>query len=107
MLPPQICHLGLNKMSVLVVLGFAHRYSEASRLRIEKGGELYHALVEQQEDPWVIVTGGDTTDVGETEATFLSRMAVNSGVPMDRILKEDEAKYTIEVGEKKLESSLR
>ena len=85
---------GIREMpQAIVVLGFAHRHSEACRLRLERGVELFNAL----EDAWLIVTGGDTSNEGETEASFLARMAEERGMPKDRILKEDDAKYTIEV----------
>ena len=80
----------------VIILGFAFRRSEAFQLRIEHGLREYHRLSKAGRSVWLVVTGGDTQRVGETEAHHMARVATAAGVPTDRIILEDEARYTIE-----------
>ena len=79
----------------IVVLGFAHRHSEASNLRVSHGVSLYKSL-SHSHTCWLILTGGDTASVGCTEAEHMKAMAISEGVPEGRVLTEDKARYTIE-----------
>ncbi|GMI01830.1 hypothetical protein TrST_g10430 [Triparma strigata] len=81
----------------IVVLGFAHRYSEASKNRLQCGLEQF-CDGNDGNDKFIVFTGGNTTGCGETEAEYLIRKAKKS-LPASsycKLLKEDEAKYTIE-----------
>ena len=80
--------------TVVVVLGFAHRWSEASLLRVSHGVSLYKS----KPSCWLIMTGGDTANVGVTEAAHMKSLAVKEGLEEDRVLLEDKARYTIENG---------
>lgn len=82
--------------AAVVVLSFAHRWSEAMMLRIETGVREYAALASQNSAAWLIMTGGDTQRVGQTEAAYMAEVAEAEGVPGEHILCEDEARYTIE-----------
>ena len=82
--------------AAVVVLSFAHRWSEAMTLRVETGVREYASLASQHAAAWLIMTGGDTQRVGQTEAAYMAEVAEAQGVPSDHILCEDEARYTIE-----------
>jgi hypothetical protein len=81
--------------AAVVILGFAYRTSEALRLRMEAGLAEYFALASSG-PAFLLLTGGDTTRCGQTEAAFMGDVAVRAGVPAERILHEDKARYTIE-----------
>ena len=81
--------------AAVVILGFAYRTSEALKLRMDAGLAEYFALASKQ-PAWLLLTGGDTSRCGETEASFMCSLAVRAGVPSERIILEDEARYTIE-----------
>lgn len=50
--------------TIIVILGFAHRYSEASCNRLARGLEAFNDESDGN-DKYVVMTGGDTTGCGE------------------------------------------
>jgi len=86
-LTPNIC---------IVILGFAHRDSDALSSRLMTGVNEFFRLSSASSSPWLLVTGGDTVGLGVTEAHDLASRAIVLGVPASRILVEDQARSTIE-----------
>ncbi len=86
-LTPDIC---------IVILGFAHRDSDALSSRLMTGVNEFFRLSSSTSSPWLLVTGGDTVGLGVTEADDLASRAIALGVPASRILIEDQARNTIE-----------
>ena len=89
--------------SAVLVLGFAFKRSAASLSRLAT------ALAEHERlcladgcEPAIVVTGGETTVEagleGVSEAQFMRDELAGRGVPMEHILLEESAKYTIQNG---------
>lgn len=86
----------LTPNTCVVILGFAHRDSDALSSRLMTGVNEFFRLSSSSSSPWLLVTGGDTVGLGVTEAHDLASRAIALGVPASRILVEDQARNTIE-----------
>jgi len=81
----------------VVVLGFAFRHSLALDNRLATASARYHQLCLNSPPPFFITTGGDTDSSGTTEGHDLFVQATEAhDIPQDRVLVEDQARYTIE-----------
>ena len=85
-----------SQYTCIVILGFAHRNSEALSMRLSTGVSEFFRLSSLSTSTWLLVTGGDTESLGVTEGQDLMSRALALGVPASRILVEDQARYTIE-----------
>eukprot|EP01052_Picozoa_sp_SAG31_P042120 SAG31_NODE_6588_length_1961_cov_2.769603_2_plen_160_part_00 len=93
----------LHARAVVVILGFNRDItnpsapSSALMNRIRSGVAVYRQLGADRKV--LMMTGGDAQKFGlGTEADLMQQKAVELGVPVDEIIKEDEARYTIENG---------
>ena len=65
------------------------------QLRCDIGINEYHRLSATR-PTWLLLTGGDTVRCGVSEAKYMGTIAEARGVPTERLLFEDLARYTIE-----------
>ncbi len=86
-------------MSILIVLGGPINDNLTPGLwltsRLEKTIEVYNIL----KPSYIIVTGGDTRNLGKPEAYIMKEYLVKKGIPSDKIYCEFESINTIENGE--------
>lgn len=76
----------------IVILGFAHRNSDALSLRLQTGVDEFF----RHPSAWLITTGGYTDEFGVSESQDLASRAIALGVPRSRIIIEDQARNTNE-----------
>jgi uncharacterized SAM-binding protein YcdF (DUF218 family) len=86
-------------MSILIVLGGPINDNLTPGIwltsRLEKTIEMYTIL----KPTYIIVTGGDTINLGKPEAYIMKEYLVKKGLPSDKIYCEIESINTIENGE--------
>jgi uncharacterized SAM-binding protein YcdF (DUF218 family) len=64
--------------------------------RLERGQQVYQALVARGISPMLIVSGGKGGDERLSEAEAMARYLAERGVPADRVIKEDQSRSTEE-----------